>query len=57
MNRNTFSTVMGLAVAICNAWVNIDWKDFSLYNEWPKLAISALIAIGGYATEVKKMSP
>lgn len=54
MNRNLFSTLMGLTLAICNAWVNINWKDFNLEKEWPKLLITAMIAIGGYITELKK---
>lgn len=47
------ATLMGLLVAISNAWLNIDWINFDIKKEYPKLILSAIIAIGGYKSIVK----
>lgn len=47
------STLMGIIVAISQAWITIDWVSFDIKKEYPKLILSALIAIGGYKTTVK----
>lgn len=47
------ATLIGLLVAISNAWLNIDWINFDIKKEYPKLVLSAIIAIGGYISTVK----
>lgn len=49
-----FATLMGLLVTITVAWQAVDWNSFSLKRDWIKLVISAIPAIGGYITELKK---
>lgn len=50
-NKNSYiSTIMGIIVALANAWITIDWITFDLTKEYPKLILSGLIAIGGYKT-------
>jgi hypothetical protein len=51
--ESKLSTVMGFIVAISNAWITIDWVTFDINKEYPKLILSALIAIGGYMTKIK----
>lgn len=46
------SSLMGLFVAVAQAWITIDWKDFDIEKEWPKLALSATIAVGGFVTKL-----
>jgi len=46
------ATVVGITVAVANAWLTIDWKEFDFEKEWPKLACSAVIAIGGIVSKV-----
>ncbi len=43
---------MGLIVALATAWTTIDWVNFNLNKEWPKLAITGAIAIGGIVTKL-----
>jgi len=50
--ESKLSTIMGLIVAISTAWVTIDWSSFDIQKEYPKLILSALIAIGGYMTKI-----
>jgi hypothetical protein len=47
------STIMGISVAVSTAWLTIDWKTFDISKEYPKLILSAIIAIGGYVTTIK----
>jgi len=47
------ATLIGLLVAISNAWLNIDWINFDIKKEYPKLVLSAIIAISGYISTVK----
>jgi hypothetical protein len=55
INPNALATILGLFVAIANAWVNIDWDNFEWTpNNCVKIGISAIIAVGGYMTEFKK---
>lgn len=55
--RNHFSTIMGCAVAVANAWITIDWDNFSWSgNTVMKLLLSALVALGGYMTSVNSNS-
>lgn len=51
------STIMGYAVAVCQAWLNIDWSKFDptlawLTKEAPILFLSAVIALGGHMTKI-----
>ena len=50
---NHISTLMGILVAISTAWMTIDWVTFDIKKEYPKLILSAIIAIGGYVTTIK----
>lgn len=50
--RNYYATIMGLVVAIAQAWMTIDWTNFDIKKEWPKLVLSAAIAIGGWKTSL-----
>ncbi len=51
--RSYFSTVMGAVVAIATAWSMIDFSTFDFSEEWEKLIIPALIALGGYLTKLE----
>jgi hypothetical protein len=51
--QSKLSTAMGLLVAIANAWITIDWIIFDFQKEYPKLILSAMIAIGGWSTKIK----
>ena len=46
------STIMGYAVAISMAWLTIDWTNFDIQKEYPKLIFSAIIALGGHVTSI-----
>lgn len=48
------STVIGLTVAIANAWITIDWSNFDIHKEWPKLVLSGVIALGGWITQIRQ---
>jgi hypothetical protein len=49
---------MGFIVAISTAWITIDWTSFDIEKEYPKLILSALIAVGGYMTKLNtKVNP
>ncbi len=50
---NHGATIAGIIVAVAQAWQNIDWTTFSFLRDWPKLAISAAIALGGYLSHFK----
>ena len=46
------STFIGAIVAIATAWSTIDFSIFVLQNDWNKLIIPAVIALGGYLTKL-----
>ncbi len=50
---DNMSTLMGILVAVSTAWMTIDWATFNISKEYPKLVLSAIIAIGGYVTTIK----
>ena len=50
--KNEISTLAGLLVAIGTAWSTIDFSTFEVSNDWHKLIIPAMIAIGGYVTKI-----
>lgn len=47
------ATIMGILVAISQALVTIDWNTFNIEKEYPKLILSAIIALGGYVSTFK----
>jgi hypothetical protein len=53
LNRSNLSTIIGVATAIAAAWLTIDWTNFDIKKEWPKLVLSAVIAAGGVFTKIK----
>jgi hypothetical protein len=54
MNKSTLSTIIGLVVAIANAWVNVDWDNFMWNTQHiAPLVVSGLIALGGYMTKIE----
>lgn len=48
------ATTLGLLAAIANAWITIDWSNFNFENEYPKLILSGIIALGGYVSKIKQ---
>jgi len=52
-NKSTITTIGGAIVAIASAYITIDWVNFDISKEWIKLVLSGIIAIGGYASELK----
>lgn len=48
------ATVIGVLVAITMAWQTVDWDTFNFKRDWIKLLMSAIPAIGGYMTQLKK---
>lgn len=53
LNRSSLSSIIGMAVAVASAWITIEWTNFDIKKEWPKLVLSAVIAVGGVATKIK----
>jgi hypothetical protein len=54
INPDFLATILGLLVAIANAWINIDWDNFEWNaNNCIKIGISAVIAAGGYVSTLK----
>lgn len=53
--RHHLATFTGLAVAVADAWVHIDWANFDISREWPKLLLDAVIAAGGYLSRFSFM--
>lgn len=54
INPDFLATILGLLVAIANAWINIDWDNFEWNaNNCIKIGISAVIAMGGYVSTLK----
>ena len=47
------ATISGIAVAIALAWIDIDWATFDVKKEWPRLALLAVVAVGGIVSKVK----
>lgn len=48
------ASVLGLAVAIANSWITIDWEHFEFTpGNIMKLSLSAIIALGGFASRIK----
>lgn len=47
------ATFMGVAMAIASAWMTIEFSTFDIRKEWPKLLLSAVIAVGGYLSQFK----
>lgn len=47
------ATIIGIVTAVASAWLTIDWVTFDIKKEWPKLVLSAIIAIGGIVSQVK----
>lgn len=54
LSKSAIATIFGIAVAIAQAWLTIDWSSFDIHKEWPKLGLSAIIALGGYFTQLKE---
>lgn len=50
--KSEISTFTGLLVAVGTAWSTIDFSTFDFTNDWHKLIIPAMIAIGGYVTKI-----
>jgi hypothetical protein len=54
INPDFATTLLGIMVAVANAWVNIDWDNFEWStNNCVKIGISAVIAVGGYVSTLK----
>ena len=54
MNPDFAATLLGLLVAVSNAWLTIDWDNFEWsLNNGIKIGISAVIAMGGYISTIK----
>lgn len=52
-NKDFLATFAGITTAIATAWLTIDWLTFDIRKEWPKLLLSAVIAVGGYLSQFK----
>nr|WP_298655724.1 hypothetical protein [uncultured Flavobacterium sp.] len=54
-HRQKLATVLGVATSLVSALVLIDFDtiDWSSVNDWLKILVAALPAIGGYVSEVK----
>ena len=58
INNDFAETMLGLLVAVANAWINIDWDNFEWSpNNCVKIGISAIIAAGGYISTFKTKKP
>lgn len=54
LNSSNISTILGLIVAVANAWINVDWANFTWdVQHVAPLIVSALVAIGGYMTQIE----
>lgn len=47
------ATALGVLVAVAMDVMLIDWANFQIKKEWPKLLCSVVIAIGGYVSKIK----
>lgn len=54
-NKGALATILGVATTLTSALVLIDFDAFNLksINEWLKLLVVLLPAIGGYLSEIK----
>ncbi len=52
--HSRLATISGLIVAVASGWITIDWTDFDIKKEWPKLILSGIIAISGYLSKFKE---
>lgn len=48
---NHAATILGLTVAVLDAYQNIDWTNFDWRKEWIRLLIDGGIAVGGYLSK------
>lgn len=55
--RDWGATLAGIVVAIAAAWIDIDWSTFSWERDYMKLVVSAVIALGGYFSKFKQITP
>lgn len=47
------ATLLGIIIAIANAWITIDWDNFQFTpGNIMKLTISAIIAVGGCISKI-----
>lgn len=46
-------TALGIIGAVGNAIINIDWVNFDIKKEWPKLVASVVVAAVGYFAQIK----
>ena len=53
--RDYLASGVGILTAIASAWMTIDWINFDISKEWPKLVLSAIIAIGGISSRIKSI--
>ncbi len=52
------STILGIVLALANAWANVDWSTFeSDFKHIMPLATSGFIALGGYFTSINFLKP
>ncbi|MES2379744.1 MAG: hypothetical protein V4538_01795 [Bacteroidota bacterium] len=51
--QSKLASMLGMATAIANAWITIDWENFDIQKAWPKLLLSAIIALGGWKSQIK----
>jgi hypothetical protein len=57
MTNSIMATILGLLVAIANAWINIDWEHFEFTTgNCIKLLLSAIIAISGLVSTIKPVN-
>ena len=47
------ASIGGIIIAVANAWITIDWDNFSFtQGNIMKLSVSALVAIGGCVSKI-----
>jgi uncharacterized membrane protein YjjB (DUF3815 family) len=46
-------TILGIVGAIGNAVYNINWLEFDIKKEWPKLLASVALGVVGYFATIK----
>lgn len=57
-NNSNIATILGIGIAILNGWAGINWDNFQFdANTIKELTVSAMIAVGGYITEIKMKKP
>lgn len=55
--RDWGATLVAVIVAVAMDWMLIDWANFNIKKEWPKLVLSAVVVIGGIVSKVKTPKP